>query len=318
VLQSESIFKVKTVGAITLPPIAFNAKNGARWLACASTQGFEFVAENDTSTQVLIPRKQLRPAAWLKSISLAEDTQPLILTFLPDTGLMAVDWQKKTLVHWPDILLKGTFSTPPISFRLGNSQYIAIANEAGSLYLVNEKGRLVPGFPVEAETRVLTQLFAKPGNTGTDSYLFALSEYGGLNRWNVDGNFIDKLQITRPNKDCQFALINDAQGHGFVVARFAGEKLDFFRPNAEAMGGSIPAAGEKPDIQYYQFGGGKEVVILTYPKTGRTYLYNGKLQKLTMEPLANRFPVSLLFNSRTGKYTIYTTTEKGIAKLTLK
>jgi len=318
VVNQETSFEYRTQGTINISPITFNAVNGARWIAASTTKGIELVAEGDTNTAMLIPHNRIRPATWLKSFELMPDSEPLLLTYLPDTGLMQVNWRTKELRRWPNLPLKGNFQFPPISFMQGNTTYLTLANDGGELYLINQEGKLVPGFPVNAETRILTQLFAKSGNTVTDSYLLAMSEYGGLSRWNIDGTFLEKNQFERPGKDARFVLIPEAQSHGFVIARFAGGKLDFFKPNGSKMGESIPATGELPEIQYYQFGGGKEVLLLNYQKTGRTYVYNGALKKLTEKPVENRYPVSLLFNSRTLKYTIYTTTEKGIMKVILQ
>jgi hypothetical protein len=318
VVNQDSSFKYQTEGTINISPVAFNAVNGARWVSASTSKGIELVAEGDTNTAMLIPHNRFRAATWLKSFELMPDSEPLLLTYLPDTGLMQINWRSKELRRWPNLPLKGNFLYPPISFKQGNTTYLAIANDAGNIYLINQLGKLVPGFPVNAETRILTQLFTKSGNSATDSYILAMSEYGGLSRWNIDGTFLEKNQFERPGKDCRFVLVPEAQSHGFVIARFAAGRLDFFKPNGTKMGEGIPATGELPELQYYQFGGGKEVLLLNYQKTGRTYIYNGALKKLTEKPISNRYPVSLLFNSRTLKYTIYTTTEKGIVKVNLQ
>jgi len=295
-------------------PILFNNINDARILGTYKGNKLFICPVNDTALKKLITLSYatgsisfLFPLQDGRLMVGKSDSLPKV--FDTKTGVIS----SFTNEHW-----SGRIPNRPSSFQIGGKLFYSFISLEKELYVFESNGKIVSGFPLTLEARVLEMPIYKIGPSLNESSIELLTEYGTMLKYSLAGTLLDRKQFYRPDASTQFHILADVSGHSYLVSSLANKSLQFYNSDGSLINHGLSVAGEVPMCQYYHFGGGNLLIVCTYPKTGRSYLYNKDLQPLSSKPINTHFPLSITFSENTKKFSVYACSSTCIYKLSGK
>jgi hypothetical protein len=150
----------------------------------------------------------------------------------------------------------------------------------GYVYAFTQAGERYPGFPVSAGAQLAGPLLAQPAATLARSVVRLINQHGELLTLTLSGDITNRRRIATWSRTATFGLVPEASGRAgaFVVVREDGGQLDVFNPAAAAaaplLSRQLLTSGSKP-VQWFDFGGGRQVLALTEPGPGQVSLFDG-------------------------------------------
>jgi len=206
----------------------------------------------------------------------------------------------------------------PRHIRIAGKDAFIVVDKKGNIDLISRRGASYPGFPLNLKTAVGNEYFTKATGSFETSEMTILTDEGELIRLNFGGQIVFREQLFKPTADSSFELVPDVMNNTFVIVR-----------NSEVLWEVLDATGvklfeksyiknEERIIQFYRFGGGKSLILLTDPEENFLTIYNLEGKVLTQKPLQSSTKVSVLFSENDGRYTLYLAHDSLIEKVSLK
>lgn len=202
------------------------------------------------------------------------------------------DLTGKFLAGWNPWKSEVPLSFAPRHLRIGDKDAILMLDRMGKLLLVNRKGELQPGFPYSLSGRTQQPVFFEPGLDFKTSFIYALSELGQVEKINLEGMGVSKIQLFRPEKDTRFQFCMDQRQKTFVIARINQNQISIFdqsyRPVFETSINSSQIS-----VQHFHFGAGNKIFSFLDASAGKITLFNESGQPLFQEPIDGDQPVDI-------------------------
>ena len=221
--------------------------------------------------------------------------------FLYDTqGGAFPGWQPKRL----DFSLAGT----PNYLVVGGRDVVVVPLENGYIYAFDQQGSVYPGFPISVGARLNSSAFVEVGPTLRRSRLTVVTQHGERVSFNLSGDVVSRGRVATWSRTSSFRLVPDQRQHSYVVVREDGGKLALFEPNGrQLLTQAFVTSGTKP-VQYFDFGSGRRVFVLTEPGPHKAYLYDAQGHLLNGQPFDSSAPgVDLNYEPATNIYQLYRT-----------
>lgn len=202
------------------------------------------------------------------------------------------DLTGKFLEGWNPWKNEMPLSFAPRHLRIGDKDVILMLDRMGKLLLVNRKGEMFPGFPYQLSGRTEQPIFFEPGLDLKTSYIYSLSELGQVEKINLEGMGVSKIQLFRPEKDTRFQFCMDQRQKTFVIARITQHQITIFdqsyRPVFETS-----VKGGQMSVQHFHFGAGNKVFAILDASVGKVTLYNESGQPIFSEAIDTGHPVDI-------------------------
>jgi hypothetical protein len=209
---------------------------------------------------------------------------PHLLLATTDNELLLLDASGRQFAGWPR-RLEAPLAGPPLLLTVGGRDVIVAALRNGYVYAFTQAGERYPGFPVSAGAHLEGPLLAQPAATLARSALRLVNQHGELLTLTLSGDITNRRRVATWSRTATFTLVPEANGRpgAFVVVREDGGRLDVFNPasaaSAPLLSRQLLTSGPKP-VQWFDFGGGRQVLALTEPGPGQVSLFDGQGQSL--------------------------------------
>ncbi|RZK61190.1 MAG: hypothetical protein EOO59_05675 [Hymenobacter sp.] len=151
----------------------------------------------------------------------------------------------------------------------------------GYVYAFTQTGERYPGFPVSAGAQLSGPLLAQPAATLARSVLRLVNQHGELLTLTLSGDITNRRRVATWSRTATFSLVPEATGRAgaFVIVREDGGRLDVYNPAlatpAPLLSRQLLTSGPKP-VQWFDFGGGRQVLALTEPGPQHVALFDGQ------------------------------------------
>ncbi|GGF10274.1 hypothetical protein [Hymenobacter cavernae] len=221
--------------------------------------------------------------------------------FLYDTnGNIFSNWQPKRL----DFSLAGK----PSYLVVGGRDVLVVPLENGYIYAFDQQGSVYPGFPISVGARLNSEAFVETGPTLRRSRLTVVTQHGERVSFNLSGDIVSRNRVATWSRTSRFRLVPDQQQRSYVVVREDGGNLGLFEPTGrQLLTQNFVTSGARP-VQYFDFGNGRRVFVLTEPGPHKAYLYDGQGRLLSGQPFASSAPgVDMTYDPATNTYQLYRT-----------
>jgi hypothetical protein len=193
--------------------------------------------------------------------------------------LRLLDASGRQYPGWPR-RLEAPLAGPPLLLAVGGRDVVVVALQNGYVYAFTQTGERYPGFPVSAGARLNGPLIAQPAATLARSVLRLINQHGELLTLTLSGDITNRRRVATWSRTATFSLVPEANGRAssFVVLREDGGRVDVF--GAATTGGApllsrqLLTSGPKP-VQWFDFGGGHQVLALTEPGPAQVMLFDG-------------------------------------------
>jgi hypothetical protein len=205
---------------------------------------------------------------------------PHLLLATEANDLLLLDASGRQYAGWPH-RLEAPLAGPPVLLTVGGRDVIVAALRNGYVYAFTQTGERYPGFPVSTGARLDGPLLAQPGPTLARSVLRLVNQHGELVTLTLSGDITSRRRIATWSRTATFGLVAEAGGraNSFVVTREDGGRLDVFNPATTTptplLSRQLLTSGPKP-VQWFDFGGGHQVLALTEPGPAQVSLFDGQ------------------------------------------
>ena len=175
----------------------------------------------------------------------------------------------------------------------------------GVLNVLNRRGKMYPGFPLDLKVQVNSGLFVDIGNEFSSTRLITVSDEGEIIEVNLKGKIVKREQLYKPTKESKFWLVNDALDKTFVIARQEYNKISILNRKGETvMEKNIISSGDLL-VQYYNFSSDNQVTVVMDRVQEFAYVFGKDNQQITFEPLESSQKIGLLYSTRQKEYSLY-------------
>ena len=233
--------------------------------------------------------------------------------FLYDAdGTAYPDWQPKRLDF--------NLAAPPLYLVVGGRDVVVVLLENGYVYAFDQQGGVYPGFPISLGAKLQSEALAEViGPTLNRTRLTVVNQHGERITFSLAGDVVSRRRVATWSRNALFRLVPDQRRRSYVVAREQGGQVDLFDSNGRRLlGQKFLTSGSKP-VQFFDFGNGRRVYVLTEPGPRKAYIYDWQGRLLGGQPFDNSArEVGLDYEAATNTYHLYRTVNSELRRTALE
>lgn len=214
----------------------------------------------------------------------------------------------QTFPNWQPKRLDFNLAAPPQYLVVGGRTVIVALLANGYVYAYNQLGNLYPGFPLSVGARLHTSAFVEIGSTLRRTRLTVVNQHGERITFNLSGDIVGRSRVATWSRNSTFRLVADPAGRSYVIAREEDGQLTIFESTGrQLLNQKFLTSGPKP-VQFFDFGAGRRVFVLTEPGPQQAYLYDARGRLVGGQPFASSTPeIGMYYEAGTGIYHLYRT-----------
>ncbi|MGB3467709.1 MAG: hypothetical protein WBA74_20655 [Cyclobacteriaceae bacterium] len=202
--------------------------------------------------------------------------------------------------------------------RILGKDLMLICQENGVLDILNRQGNSYPGFPINFEKDIDSQYILKPGTSFNKSTITLISKDGEILTLNMRGKFLRREQLILGSKDSEYSFVKDLNSSKYLIAVADRQNIIILSSDGKKKFEKNYINSGDLSMQYYNFGPGNELIIVTDRLQEFSYLYDGSGNLINSIPLENSFPVSVLYSRSRNEYQLYTSFRDRMDKYVFK
>ncbi|MDA0196698.1 MAG: DUF3352 domain-containing protein [Bacteroidetes bacterium] len=196
---------------------------------------------------------------------------------------------------------------PGSHIRIRTRDRLLAIQKNGIINLFARNGDMAKGFPIDLKGSTESPVYLKIGSNFDNSNLTTITTGGEIVSVSLGGKILRREQLYKPSKETQFFMLPDAQDQSYLFIRKDNNQLSVLDMKGQVIFEKNYLSSDNLQWQYYNFGGGKEIIIIIDKDQEFTYLYNRSGNLINYQPLESSFPMGLLYFARTDKMRLYKT-----------
>ncbi|GAA3926933.1 hypothetical protein [Hymenobacter algoricola] len=220
---------------------------------------------------------------------------------------------------WQPKRMEFALAAPPHYLVVGGRDVVVVPLENGYVYAFDQQGSVYPGFPISVGARLHTGAFVESGLTLSRTRLTVVTQHGERVTFNLSGDIVSRSRVATWSRSSVFRLVPDQNQRRYVVTREEGGVLSLFEPTGRLLlSRTFVTSGPKP-TQFFDFGAGRRVFVLTEPGPRKAYLYDAKGRLVGGQPFDSSTPqVGLTYHAATAEYQLYRVVGPELRRTALK
>jgi hypothetical protein len=215
------------------------------------------------------------------------------------------DQYGELLEGWNPKEFGGRFSSVPFHLRVGGRDCMIAIEENGTLNTLTRRGEFYRGFPVKLEYGIESPVFVQRGTDFNRTLIHVVLENGEINKCNLAGEVVGKIQLYRPGKESYFEIVQDVLSNRYVVCRQDFNNVSLMQANGDIIFEKELLFSDELQVQFYNFSAGNEVYALTDPQQAFTYLFDGNGNLINQQPIESGFEIGLIFSEVNNNFHLY-------------
>ena len=223
-----------------------------------------------------------------------------------DGELYLLDKKGKQLKNWSPNKKKYRNSGGINHTRILGKDLMLICKEDGIVDILNRQGISYPGFPMNFEKDIDDQYILKPGTSFNKSSLTLIAKDGEIISVNLRGKFLKRDQLILGSQSSEYSFVKDVSSNKYIIAVVDERKISILSSDGNKKFEKDYINNGDLRIQYYNFGPGNELVIITDQLQEFSYLYDGDCNLINSIPLENSHELSVLYSRIRNEYEVFT------------
>ncbi len=215
------------------------------------------------------------------------------------------DKNGKNLEGWQPRKLPKRLAVAPFHIRIRKKDCIVAMQEDGTVNVMTRRGNMYKGFPFELKSITDNPIFVQAGTSFSTTKFTTVTNNGQLVQFNLLGSVTKRKQLFRPSKDAVYKMAIDALGRTFTILRQEENRVSILDYNGDVIFEKDYVSSGEMGIQYYNFGRGEEVFILTDKEQEFTYMYDAEGNLINGQPIESGFEIGLMYFEKQNKYYVY-------------
>ncbi|MEL6558201.1 MAG: hypothetical protein AAFQ94_08460 [Bacteroidota bacterium] len=220
--------------------------------------------------------------------------------------LYLLDKKGKQLKNWSPNKKKYRNSSGINHTRILGKDLMLICKEDGVVDILNRQGNSYPGFPMNFEKDIDDQYILKPGTSFNKSSLTLIAKDGEVISVNLRGKFLKRDQLILGSESSTYSFVKDVSSNKYIIAVVDERKISLLSSDGNKKFEKDYINSGDLRIQYYNFGPGNELVIITDQLQEFSYLYDGDGNLINSIPLENSHELSVLYSRSRNEFEVFT------------
>lgn len=193
------------------------------------------------------------------------------------TGVNLEGWRPKNL--------DSNLFAEPRHHRIRGKDYMVAIRKDGWVYVMNRRGEVLKGFPLNIDARPEGDYYLESGNTLSTTNFVCVSRDGFRIKFNPEGKIQSKETLVKPSVNTVFSLIPEHQGKSYLIKRQDSKQLTMLNEEGKELFTSTFFGTNSVTIKYYDFGSGKVFISITDTTQDLSFVYDGKGKLITTTPI---------------------------------
>ena len=222
----------------------------------------------------------------------------------------------KTLNGWNPLKFS-PLSQSPFHIRILNKDYIIIIEKKGVINVLNRKGKNYPGFPLNFDTNIDSNIFIEKKSTPKKSLITVLLANGKIIKVNMNGVVVEETQLYRPSINSKFDLLIDPTKKNYKIV-VTDETTVYVIEKNEVQFKYDLFETKGLNYQYYYFGGNNEMLSILNKSKNNITIFNLKTNSISKINIPSDQLISILYYDYKKEFEIYSILNNKLLKNRLK
>ena len=202
--------------------------------------------------------------------------------------LWMYDKQGTNLEGWtPRNVEEGLFAAPR-HYRIRGKDYVVAIRKDGQAYVMNRRGEMLKGFPLNLDARPVGGYALESGNSLQNYNVVIISRDGFRIKFNIGGKISHREALVKNTADARFALVEEQDGKSYLIMRQEARQFALFDDNLKETVTSDFIASNPVRVNYVDYGAAKVYITITDQSQDLSYVYNGAGKLLTAIPIESK------------------------------
>jgi hypothetical protein len=210
------------------------------------------------------------------------------------------------LPGWDPLSINSTISDQVFHVRVRGKDRIMVAQQNGIITLLNRRGQVQKGFPLDLGFNIVNPIHFSVGSTFALARFTTISGDGMLIDFDLNGKVHERKQLDQSTNSSRFTMVIDAVKNDFVFARQDLNRLAILSSDGEVIFEKDYQANGLKDVQYYALSVDSQLYIIRDQESGKVFLYNKSGTLVNSENLVSDYPASVIYRKSQSKCYIYT------------
>ncbi|WP_439881594.1 hypothetical protein ACSX1A_00255 [Pontibacter sp. MBLB2868] len=234
-------------------------------------------------------------------------------------NLYMYDMRGDAVGGWQPRRMDYRLAAEPQHIRVGGRDVVLVLLENGYVYALNRSGDAYPGFPISLKSPLTSGAVVKSGTDLRSTEVTAVTKYGKVITFNLQGKVLKREQLLRPSKSAFFDLVQEgSNGRSYVIVRQDQGKVALFDQDLNQIFEKRYVTSAPKIVQYFHFGGDNKIFAVTETGPQKTFLYNAKGKLIGNTTFENNQPVTIYYNEIANNYSLYKVFRNELKKVTFK
>ena len=211
--------------------------------------------------------------------------------------------------------------------KVAGKDCIIAVQENGIVSIMNRRGEMRNGFPLDLKDHTISPLYIKKGLDFSNTYFTTVTKNGFFVKFNLKGEIMLRQQVTkeikgieeiRQKKETTFELCIDALKKDWIIVMQHNNKLVLFDKKLDLIFEKlypIRPSGSKLAVQYYNFGADNKIYVIHDKTEGKTYIYDHSGDNILDQPLKSSNLIALMYFRSSKSYKLYMVSSKFVQQV---
>ncbi|GAA4441322.1 hypothetical protein GCM10023091_26420 [Ravibacter arvi] len=225
-------------------------------------------------------------------------------------------WER---VHQPPVKLavKGSFDgvlSPVVSFARGNENHFIVTQRNGRVFVLDEKGNIVPGFPFDMLSGI-GGAFAAIQSNGKGLAIQGVSNLGDFVKVGTEGQTLERRQLLIPEGGCTFSTLFDENALDWLLLRQTKSRAAILQKDGSEI---FEVVNLKPgfSIRYHHFGSDNRFISVV--SGGFVSIFDFAGNRIGDAPMPCQGALGLTFTGSKRTLSVFSQVEGKIQVWTIK
>ncbi|MEP2668467.1 MAG: hypothetical protein ABJH04_05725 [Cyclobacteriaceae bacterium] len=222
------------------------------------------------------------------------------------------------LEGWNPRKLNGKMLSAAKHYRILGKDYFLVITHAGIVNLLNRRGEMIKGFPLDLTTRPSGEVSETIGNSLAASYFTSVSEEGLKIQFGVDGQIRKKEVLLKRSGSTKFSLVKSTAENTYVFLRVDPGKVGILDADGKMLIEIENPGSTQWKLTYLENRLKERFYCLYDEQQNFSYYFDPVGQLLLPQPLeSTQLPV-LFFDEKQKSLLIYNTNNSSLSLVSIK
>ncbi|MBB3698432.1 hypothetical protein KMW28_16275 [Flammeovirga yaeyamensis] len=225
-----------------------------------------------------------------------QNTEGVVLAVDTLGNIYGIDLDGQLKGKWQPVNTLHRLCMPPFVFESNAKKYVITLSSEGKLILFDHKGNYMKGFPKLFKKKVSPKLFVEEDATLGDTKIAFISKIGQIVELNAEGEVLKNEMLGDRASNRRFQLlIDEARNRNYLILNQRYGHLQVMNSGGQQLFTKQFKENSLVIGQYFDFGVDAEIVVITFPKEQKAYLFYSNGQPFISSPISNDKEVEIIY-----------------------